>query len=512
LSGLTKSRPFLETKKNFSHDAGAHPRHTVDKVLMQVPPSPWRAVLVLTLFSLGRPAHSQTITPLHPELAIGATAQLHLSTGEEAGVVWTSTDPRIAQVSESGLVTGIASGIAGILANYQGHTASTLVTTSMGNVSWSGPITITQGGTYSGNWRSTDPNTAAVTVATTEPVLIENAHITGPSDLIDDPYWGNNLTVKNVIGIGTNPNVSGQPFGMFVDAQNPILLDVENCYFENVHYGIWVRGYAGNRDGVQTITLLNNRGRNMLGLESNGRNGFLPGDQYWSWSHAIQLSNVSLVPNMRIAWNEIINYPYQSLVNEVINMYDSGGTASSPADIHDNFLQGAFPYDPATDSYNGGGFTTDGSAADTVTTASAYNNVYSNQVVGTVNMGIEFGAGHDNTAWNNTVLSSGLLPNQAKIPSQNVGLTVFDTYGNRPRGTMYNNDMHNNSVGWMCWAARCAWDGYRNDDYFPDDPTFYETNPALTTNPIPLSAETREYLKWLKKLAANGMTVGSANR
>jgi hypothetical protein len=35
---------------------------------------------------------------------------------------------------------------------------------------------------------------------------------------------------------------------MFVDAQNPVLLDIENCSFENVHYGIWVRGYSGNRD------------------------------------------------------------------------------------------------------------------------------------------------------------------------------------------------------------------------------------------------------------------------
>ena len=82
-------------------------------------------------------------------------------------------------------------------------------------------MTITQGGTYSGNWKSTDPNTPAVTVATTAPVVIQNSYVTGPNDLISDPYYGNNLTVKNVIGIGVNPNVRGQSNGIFVNAQNP---------------------------------------------------------------------------------------------------------------------------------------------------------------------------------------------------------------------------------------------------------------------------------------------------
>ena len=75
--------------------------------------------------------------------------------------------------------------------------------------------------------------------------------------------------------------------------QNPILLDVENCYFENVSFGVWVRGYAGNRNGTETITILNNRGRNILGLESNGNNGYLPGESNWMWAHAIQLSNMT---------------------------------------------------------------------------------------------------------------------------------------------------------------------------------------------------------------------------
>jgi Bacterial Ig-like domain (group 2) len=488
---------------------------------------PLPAIYCLTLILLANlslspsAAHAQSltsiaITPAAPSVAIGGNLQLHLtatysngaSVAINSGAAWSTTDPRIGRVSSSGLATGIATGKAGIIATYQGLTAKAVLVSAIANVQWSGPLVITSGGTYSGNWRSTSPSTAAVTVATTQPVVIENSQIMGPADLINDPYYGNNLTVKNVIGIGTNPNIYGVGYGMFVDAQNPVLLDVQNCYFENVTYGIWVRGYAGNRDGVQTITLLNNRGRDMIGSLSNGNNGLLPGNLYWTWAHAIQLSNVFQVPGIRIAWNEIINYPYASLVNENINMYDSGGTSSSPAEVHDNFVQGAYPYDPVNGGYNGGGFTTDGSAADTVETASAFINIYDNQMVGTVNMGIEIGTGHDNAAYNNTVISSGLLSNGAKISAQNVGIVLYDVYGNIANGSMYNDNMYNNTLGWMCWAARCAWDGYRADDYFPDNPGYYATNTSISTDPITLQMETKQYTTWMSKVAGNNVVVG----
>jgi hypothetical protein len=457
-----------------------------------------------------------TISPIHPTVVIGGTTQLAAtatyadgSTNDvSSSVNWKSSDARVVSLSGSGIASGSATGNSAITASYQGQTATAIVASSIGNIQWSGPLTITQGGTYSGNWKSTDPRTSAVTVATTEPVTIQNSYVTGPGDLIDDPYYGNQLTVRNVIGIGVNANVKGQANGLFVDAQNPALLDVEHCYFESVRFGVYVRGYGGNRDGTETVTIINNRGRNMIGLESDGNHGYLPGELLWQWAHAFQLSNVPSVPGIQIAWNEIVNYPFQSLVNENINMYDAGGTAVSPAETHDNYIQGAYAYNPAVDSYNGGGFTTDGSGSDTVATASAFNNVYNNQIVGTVNIGIEFGAGHDNAAYNNRVISSGLLSNGTKIFAQNVGLSLYDVYGNIQNGSMYNNNMYSNTVGWMCWAARCAWDGYRNDEYFPDNNGYYSTNQSIAANPIRQQAERAEYVTWLTKISANSMIVG----
>ena len=482
-----------------------------------------RLGLLLLLAGLLRPCQSGaqslttlSISPGQPTVRIGSTTHLLAmatyadgSSHDVSGnVSWTSADPRMVSVSGNGVASGFATGLAAITASYQGKKATAIVASSIGDIQWSGPLTITHGGTYSGNWKSTDPQTSAVTIATAEPVVIQNSYVTGPNDLINDPYYGNNLTVRNVIGIGVNANVKGQANGLFVDAQNPALLDVEHCYFESVRFGVYVRGYGGNRDGTETVTILNNRGRNVVGLESDGNNGYLPGDRQWQWSHAFQLSNMASVPGIQIAWNEIVNYPYHSLVNENINMYDAGGTASSPAETHDNYIQGAYGYNPAAGAYNGGGFTTDGSGSDTVATASSFNNVYNNQIVGTVNIGIEFGAGHDNAAYNNKVISSGLLSNGTRIFAQNVGLSLYDVYGNLQNGSMYNNTMHENTVGWMCWAARCAWDGYRNDEYFPDNNGYYATNQSISTNPISLQAERAEYPAWLAKVSANGMVIG----
>ena len=318
--------------------------------------------LLLAGFFHASPAHAQSFTslaiaPAQPTVNIGATTQLTAtatnsdgsSSNVSSSVAWSSADPRVVNVSSSGIASGSATGSVVITASYQGQTASATISSSIGSVQWSGPLTITKGGTYSGNWKSTDPHTPAVTVTTTAPVLIENSYLAGPSDLIAAPYYGNNITVKNVIGIGVNPNVLGQANGLFVNVISPSLLDVENCYFESVLFGVYVRGYGGNRDGTQTITILNNRGRNILGLESNGNNGYLAGETNWQWAHAIQLSEINSVPGITIAWNEIINYPNQSLVNENINMYDSGGTSSSPAEFHDNYIQGAYAYNPPVD-------------------------------------------------------------------------------------------------------------------------------------------------------------------
>ena len=48
---------------------------------------------------------------------------------------------------------------------------------SQSNLVYSGPLVITHGGTYTGNYTSTDPTVPVIFVNTTEPVIIENCNL-----------------------------------------------------------------------------------------------------------------------------------------------------------------------------------------------------------------------------------------------------------------------------------------------------------------------------------------------
>jgi hypothetical protein len=306
-----------------------------------------------------------------------------------------------------------------------------------------------------------------------------------------------------------NAAVKGQPNGNFLEVTSPARLDVENNYVENAQGGVIVHGYAGKRDGGQTIVIRANRARNLNGLLSDGNGGYLSGEgSNHSQAHFIQFDSVQAVPGIDVGWNEVINYPGHSLVDDNIDVYRSSGTANQPLEIHDTYIQGAYPYKPAQDAYVGGGIKTDGSVGDSAQDATAFNSIHDNQVVGTVNYGIQFAAGHDNIATNNRVISSGLLSDGTKIAAQGVGLVNGATAG--ASASMYNNTMRDNLVGWACWKSSCAQTGYRKDQFFPASPADYSTNSLLAAGQITFNMENNEYQVWLNKLSAAAVSLGPA--
>ena len=461
---------------------------------------------------------SVAINPSQPVVAIGSTTQLKaIATFDDGSVKdvtadfgWQSSDGRIMTANGSGTLAGVASGKATISGSYQGLQASVSANSTIGEVVWSDPIVITEGGTYSGNWQSTDAKTPAVTVATTAPVIIENAHIRSLGGLIKTTVAGSNLTVRNSLGVAVNAAVKGQPNGVFLEVTSPTRLDVENNYIENAQGGVIVHGYAGNRDGGQTILIRGNRARNMNGLLSDGNGGYLPGEgANRSQARFIQFDSVQSVPGIDVGWNEVINYPGQSLVDDNIDLYRSGGTPNQPLEIHDTYIQGAYPYKAAQDAYTGGGIKTDAKAGDNAQEVPAFNSIHDNQVVGTVNYGIQFAAGHDNVAANNRVISSGLLADGTKIAAQQVGMANGDVSGaGVANGSMYNNTMRDNLIGWTCWQSSCAQEGYRKDQFFPAAPADYSTNSVVAARQITLDMENNEYQVWLNKMASAGIAVG----
>ena len=462
---------------------------------------------------------SVAVTPTQATVAIGGSTQLKaiatFSDGSTKDVTtdfaWASSDTRTITATSSGLLSGLATGKATITGSYQGHQASVPAVSSIGQVDWSGPIVITEAGTYSGNWQSKDSKTPAVTVATTAPVVIENAHISSVAGLIKTSVAGADVTVRNSVGVAVNPSVKGQSNGVFLDASSPARLDVENNYVENAGGGVLVHGYSGNRDGQQTIVIRANRARNLNGLLSNGSGGYLPGvGSNHSVSRFIELDKVQAVPGVDVGWNEVINYPGRSLVTDNIDVKRSSGTPNQPLEIHDTYIQGAYPYTAAQADYQGGGIKTEGSPDDSAQEAPAFNNIHDNQVVGTVSYGIAFTAGHDNVAANNRVISSGMADG-SRIAAQYVGMANGDVNGaSVANSTIYNNTMHDNLIGWTCWKPSCSQSGYRKDQSFPASPSDYSTNSVLAAKTITPEMENNEYQVWLNKTASAGVAVGPA--
>ena len=346
------------------------------------------------------------------------------------------------------------------------------------------PITITQGGTYSGNWKSNDPNVPAVLIQTSDPVIIQNSRLRGSGDLISAPYTTNHvkLSVLNTYGYGSNRNIDAQGRFLAVDLAEKVV--VQNCYMESTA-GMYVHGYTGDGSVNQSMQFLYNRARNIQGHKS-----------------FVQLQELRHVQGIDIGWNEIINEPYKSRVEESINMYLSSGTSSSPIRIHDNYIEGAYGANPATDdkdSYDGGGIMVSDGPSPTVDDAVQFVEAYNNQIVAA---GITISAGHDNQFYNNRIVSDGRLDDGTIVLASNLGAYIWDVYGDKARGTFYNNYAHDNTIGYL--NAH----GTRSDSWFPDCASGKCINNTALPNPITSNTEKAEFPAWQNKLSSNNVAIG----
>jgi NPCBM/NEW2 domain len=369
---------------------------------------------------------------------------------------------------------------------------------------YSGPLLITKGGTYTGNWESQDAKKPAITIQTNEPVIIENSNIRGRGSLI----WGstNSLTVRNNYMYGLNANVYNWSNGHALNLNQVTNLNFYNNYVEN-NQGIYVNGFIGNTGRGDTIKIQRNQFKNVNGLPSNGKDGYLYGQPDMITTHAIILSNVRRIVGADISWNEIINEPGKSHVEENINMYQTSGTPNSPMLIHDNYVQGAYGSAPTTNKvYSGGGILVgDGKVSNPLD--NGYVNVYNNQVVSTTNEAYAIAGGVESHYYNNRAVSSGRLPDGSRNQAQNVGLSLWDISGAAAIGTFLNNSMENNYSAW----TRVNADGYTwtNAMWLPECGKHGTVcNNNKDGGKATLDDEKKEYQLWLSKVASNNVKIG----
>jgi len=350
-------------------------------------------------------------------------------------------------------------------------------------IAYRGPITITRGGVYSGNWRSLNANVPAVRIRTSDPVIIQNALIISRGTLIDAFAYAANLTVKNTRGYALNPDVAGRFPGRFMDIDGFTRIVAQNNYIEGTS-GIYLYNYRGNHTPAHSVRIFHNQAKNVDGRFSDGNGAFLTGPDDNHFVQFFQINGVHNLPAVEIAWNQVINDPGRSRVEESINIHDSSGTSNSPILIHDNYIQGAYAADPAHDAaYTGGGIMLSDNGA-------SHTRAYNNQIVSTSHEGIAISSGHDNQFYNNRIISSGYLPDGRPNPSQNVGAIIWN-YNNEP--DFADNSARNNLIGWML-------NGKHNNAFVPDAALW--TNNRAYPGKVTRKSEACEWTLWQKKLAA----------
>jgi hypothetical protein len=362
------------------------------------------------------------------------------------------------------------------------------------------PLVITRGGTYSGTWSSDDGSVPVVVIKTAEPVVIENSTLRGRGHLIVSTARHADITIRNVRGFGmgvAGVNAAGQSPGRFASIERFDRVVIENCLLEATA-GIYLLDYLGDRTPPRTVRIVRNRAKNIDGRKSDGNGGLLPDEH--ELVQFVQLDKVRHVPGIEIAWNEVINEPGNSAVEDNISIYLSSGTRESPIHIHDNFIRGAYPLDAARASeYSGGGIMLGDGVGQTPADDPSFVLASDNQVLDTVNYGIAISAGHDNSIVRNRVISTGLLPDGQHIAAQNTGAYIWDSY-KAGKQHFFNNSGQQNLIGWI------KADGDRNDWWTPDAAVW-----AHNLNwPEPIAADVyaQEWRRWQAKLASQRVTVG----
>ncbi|WP_188813205.1 T9SS type A sorting domain-containing protein [Hymenobacter cavernae] len=363
-------------------------------------------------------------------------------------------------------------------------------------LAYSAPIMITQGGTYTGNYRSLSSSVPCVVIVTNEPVILENCTLVGAGDLIQ-ATGGSNLTVRKCRGYGLEPTEDNRPRGRFVDAYQAKQLVVEHNYLEHTT-GILANRWSGDGSAQQTLTVRYNQGLNCDGRFRNG------GKEHRSF---VQLNTVQNLAGIDVSFNEFRNEPNESAVEDNINFYNSSGTAGSPARVHDNYVQGAYPY-PATDShFTGTGMTTDGDGTTSATTT-AYLEAYNNQFVSICNAGMNIAAGHDVSYHDNRIITSGLLPDGTRLNATYAAASIFNGYG-KPGSVFFGNKIENNTIGYV----KSGYNFPYTDRHDQDVVTGGNLMPMIGNNhlpntPITIQTEQNEWSLWQQKLQQQQLYVG----
>lgn len=425
------------------------------------------------------------------------------STISPSHCTWEAADNTVLSSKGNGEFVGTGVGSSSVMATCDGDsTSASALVSSATNPS---AIRITSGGTYSGNWSSTDPKVPAVMILTNEPVVLKNSTLTSRGNLIViyGSQGGANVAIDNVTGTALDPGVAGQGRGTFLDAEVVAHLSVTHCTMHGVSFGVYVVSST-----AASLNIRDNVATDLEDRKSDGHGGFLLNQRLLG--HFIQLNGVSSPNGGEIAWNEMINSDGAASVEDIFSFYQSHGSAGNAVLVHDNYLQGAFATGQTT-AYTGGGIQMDGASNDP-STATGFVQINNNTIVHLAGFGISIGAGHDISVTANRIVSCGKDSAGNWLAGQgSVALGMWNYY---QTSQYFNNYMANNSGG----VVRPDANGnpVPGDIYAPSVSASLNnvvgTNvfeqPCLTSSGLNLGAESVERARWLDSVSSAGEVLG----
>ena len=395
--------------------------------------------------------------------------------------------------------------------------------TSATTITFKGPLTITKGGTYSGNWESLDSNTPAVSIQTIEPVTLLNCHINATGDGIKSFMVGAQLTVRGCYGVGLDPKIYGKERGMFLRVAEAASVTVEHNDIGGFAFGV---NFWGNM-GPSRFVFQYNRVHNLDGAESNGRGGRLVDAAHMKYgqdngNHAVVMDSMQQTTYAQIAWNSFVQAgPFWS-IGDIVNIYRSSGTWTAPIEIHDNYFHGGYAARPqmvanccAPNAVTSEAITADGSSADTSSTTVAHVHIFNNFIVNNGGaQGIGINAGHDNQVFGNRIISTGRLQANGNwfAATYSNPLTVWNKVYYQPSTVYYNNTAHDNLYGWVVMTLNSQGNARAAPAHLVP-PNFGGCPASLCYNNHPIAAvssvlEDAQLTAWRQNLRINKVTVG----
>jgi hypothetical protein len=388
---------------------------------------------------------------------------------------------------------------------------------------YTGPIVITQGGTYTGNWQSLNPNTPAVSIQTTAPVTLLNCRIKSMGDGIQSTYVGAQLTVHGCRGLGLDPKIYGKERGDFLRVWQAANVTVEHNHITRFAFGV----YSWGNMKPSSFVFQYNNVIDLQGADSDGEGGVLTDAAHMQFgqdngNHAVIMDSMQNMTYAEIAWNSFtVSSPAYSL-GDIVNIYRSSGTAGTPIEVHDNFFYGGYAARPsevaaccAANAVTSEAITADGSGSDTASTTVAFTHIFNNYVANNGGaQGVGINAGHDNQLIGNHIISTGQLESNGSwfAATYSNALTTWNGVYYQPSNVYYNNTAHDNVYGWTIMTLNSQGNGralpvHLSAPNFQGCPSSLCYNNTQVTN-VTSAAQNALLAAWQSNVKINKLVIG----